>query len=406
MRVRLTCWLLLVCGLALFPPTSYAQEPEPACPVLVVWQQDDALHLREPGGAARVITREGIVQMFPSPTGERVAFTRWESPELASWGLWVVEADGRGERRIDAPPLVAEIRWLDDDTLYFNTIEAGNLRHELGFTPRNDLYRVDLPDDTVTALEPGGSFSFSPDGSRLAVIRPGIYDEEPGQIYALDPTGAEEPRELLDFSAVSSGSHVPFYPRLHWQDEVTLLVAIPEAGAVYALDAPPVALWQLHIDGSRAPIGDVPASYFGLPRWSSDGAALFYFRREIDDPNALTLYLADGNGGNETRYFATGLDVFIPPAWIPGSRRFVFGHDGALWLGAPGVEPQRWIEAGALLAGPQVVGQYVLFVSRGAQPGQLELRCAPVYDPAGGSVVLATGINQLPFAAVLPAPVD
>jgi hypothetical protein len=400
MRTRLICWLL-ACGLAFIPAASHAQEP--ACPLVVAWQQDDELHLRTPDGSAQVIAREGIIQMFPSPAGERVAFTRWESPEPASWALWVVGADGSREQRIDAPPLVAEIRWLDDDTLYFNTIEPGDLHHQLGPTPRNDLYRVDLPNGTMTPVAPGGTFSYSPDGSRLAVVRPGVYDEEPGRITILDPAGRDEPHELLDFPAVSSGTHAPFYPRLHWGDEATLLVAIPKAGAVYALDAPPVTLWRLHIDdGNREIIGEVPASYFGLPRWSNDGAALFYFRREIDDPNILALYLADGDGANAVRYFESGLDAFVLPAWIPGSQRFVYVNDGAFWLGAPGIEPLRWIEADGLLAGPQVVGSYVLFVSHGAEPGQVELRCANIDDPAGEMAVIATGVNQLPFAAVLP----
>jgi hypothetical protein len=400
MHARVMCWLL-ICGLALIPAASHAQGP--TCPLIVAWQQDDELRLRTPDGTARVIAREGIVQMFPSPAGERVAFTRWESSEPASWALWVVGADGSGEQRIDAPPLVAEIRWLDDETLYFNTIEPGDLHHQLGAIPRNDLYRVDVTNQTVTPVEPGGTFSFSPHGSQLAVVNPGIYAEAPGRITILDPTGAEEPLELLEFPAVSSGTHAPFYPRLHWQDEAALLVAIPEAGAVYALDAPPVTLWRLHIDaGDREIIGEVPASYFGLPRWSSDGLALFYFRREIDDPNILALYLADGDGANAVRYFEVGLDAFVPPIWIPGSHRFVYVNDGAFWLGAPGTEPLRWIDAAGLLAGPQVVGSYALFVSRGAGPGQVELRCANVADPAGEMAVIATGTDQLPFAAVLP----
>src|SRR5262249_37708098 len=130
-----------------------------------------------------------------------------------------------------------------------------------------------------------------------------------------------------------------------WEaDETFLRVAIPDKDLIYDdVNGPPTVLWRLGVDGSKQQIGSVRASFFGLPRWSSDGSQMVFLRRVGDHTsNQFNLVIADGMGKELNDHYASGETGSIgAPEWIPNSTRFIYpmGDPGSYWSGSLGADP-------------------------------------------------------------------
>jgi len=171
-------------------------------------------------------------------------------------------------------------------------------------------------------------------------------------------------------------------------------VAIPDKDAVYndGADAPPVALWRLGLDKTREVIGQVPASFFGLPQWSSDTQVLTYVQRLGETTsNQFEIITAGTNGEAATRYAGGSAGAVQPPLWIPGTQRFVFaqGQPGESWLGGPGLTPERLPNAEETMLLPVFAGgsTYVFTTSQGATT--TELRYAQLSEVGSPSTLIA-----------------
>jgi uncharacterized protein YjdB len=144
-------------------------------------------------GSARQLTNMPMPSTAPSvsPDGRRIIYLgqRETSPGRLAQGIFTMNADGSDERqvftgqRLDQPSFTP-----DGQSIYFLRDDGSNRQ------PSKRLYRlrIGLPPDSAQALTPGSlfvqSYSFSPDGSRIAlgVSERSPQNQEVRRAYVLD----------------------------------------------------------------------------------------------------------------------------------------------------------------------------------------------------------------------------
>ncbi len=341
------CCLFL---LLLFAPTV-AQD---ALGLVIAWVDDGDLWRWSGGEAERIA--EFAIRPIVSPDGTKIAFTLSNSNENRSpYSLWIWDSETREEKPIfsigdlsaedEAPTRwIDKIAWLDSARLLVNTAHDNPMM----FDSLNDLWLVNIETGDVRQLRSsgfGGDFTISPDGKYVALMTSGTYDGSSSQISIVNSKTFEEVAALT-FPTVSMASEMRFYPEIFWEaDGQGLRVAIPDADAIYTDDGSlPVALWRVTINGETEKIGEVPASFFGLPRWSFDGQHLLYMQRVGGaTSNTFEMMLAAGDGTNPLVYARGEAGTIGSPRWLTDAPEFVFnqGEAGAYWLGASDKPPAR-----------------------------------------------------------------
>jgi hypothetical protein len=348
--------MYLILGvMALLPaPGSDAQES----PILMVtWAEDGVLYLwREGDAQPRALggNNAGLPQL--SPDGQRIAFKRTPITDTGVTGsLWVVNVDGTGEQQLydAAPDVVGQVEWRDNEVLLFNTVRY----LEIGLRENDDLLLANVITAQVNELLPageGGQFHIGPEGE-VVLVQPGAYQGDPGTIRYLAPDDLLI--DLLAYDGVSTASEYAFYADVQWINSTTLLTAIPDADLIYqeeTLDEYPTRLYRLTTDGTSEAIGAVPASFFGQPRWSADGAYLTFLQRTGTAADlTFELWLAAGDGTGAERYDLTQQS----PVWDTGSARFLYPYAGSIWIGEPANEPVERVSEGSMLFLPTVLAR-------------------------------------------------
>jgi len=392
-------WIVL---LVLFGMPARAQDAALPDGLVVAWVAEDGMLAQVGQGAALPVPTAGlVVDIAVAPDGQHIALTSAEDLRLPL-ELWSVGVDGASLQRLvaqdglaasaDDPAYIANVVWLDATTILFSTVHQGSF----GLQPQDDLWRADIDSGAVARLLPsgeGGQFSVSPDRQQVLVITAGAYGAADGRISLLDArTGGLS--DLFTFPAVSTASEYRFYPQVFWDaDSTAVHVAIPDKDLVYDdVNSPPVALWRLDIDGEPAQIGAVPASFFGLPQWSDDGAYLLYLQRlGAATSNQFALLVADGNGEDTTTMTTGEAGSFGTPTWIPGSTQFVYAQSepGAHRLASPGASLRLLPEP---MFNLKVVPGGIVYAS--AQAAPYELRYLHMDDLV--SLPIATVNNLYP----------
>ncbi len=177
----------------------------------VVYLFRDALWSADADGAqARALTRGMAVYAYDvTPDGARVAFAAgaWQGDrkrrELVESGVWLVNTNGTGLRRLSVPTAgrgararVGHLRWSPDGKdLAFDVVGGGSSRAGGG-----TLYVVHPPDGKATAAvkAPVHSFEWTPEG-RIKYRQP-IPGEEGLAEWVVTPNGAP-PARLPDHPA-------------------------------------------------------------------------------------------------------------------------------------------------------------------------------------------------------------
>ena len=337
--IILLIFLLTACNLGQAPVNQENVNPTPVdgerlivawvdAGNLMVWQTGDTLPRRIASG--------GVVQPFVAPDGQHIAFTRGAQARAET--LWVVDVNGTAEQQLvgERPATynpgenqVGDIIWLDERSIYFNTLQQQAPFYE----PRNDLYRVDIHTRELALIavpSAGGRIVLSPDKQHLITTYHGTYGRQDGVIRLMDLFGREDPDNLLFFNGISTASEFRFYPDVYFSDD-TVLLAIPDPDLIYSetgdSEAAETILWQIPLDNpsGRGIIGTVQASFFGLPQWSYDGSAMIYLQR-TGDSNQFTAFLAEGNADNPVAIFGGSVGEIEAPQWLPGSNRFVYAR--------------------------------------------------------------------------------
>ncbi|MCU0513100.1 MAG: hypothetical protein MUE40_11075 [Anaerolineae bacterium] len=354
---RLVLLLLLAgCAPGAVAPSPVATLP-PAGPRLVVaWAQGGDLLLWQTGEVApRRAAVGGVIRPYLAPDGQSVAFTR--GPDGAPDTLWHVPLAGGSEQQLvgDGRPLryrpgdrqIGDVVWLDAEVLYFNTLS----RAQPAFVPAHDLYRVQTRTREVALLLPpgeGGRPHLSPDGRQIALVAAGTYGVQDGRIRVVDLLAQQEPRNLLFFVGVATGSHYGFYPPVAWEPgSASLLTAIPDPNGLYsetasARSTPPTRLWRLPVDqpAGRDIIGTVNASFFGLPAWSPTAAQMLFLER-LPGSNTFLAQQAAADGTAPQTLARGNAGLLAMPQWLPGGQVIVNeGQPGRLLLLAADAAPQ------------------------------------------------------------------
>ena len=298
---------------------------------LYVWQTGDVF--------ARRVASGGVIQPFIAPDGARIAFTR--GPAGAPDSLWLVTTDGALEQQLvgEGKPAtyfqaqMGQVVWWDATTLYFNTLK----RDVPASTPRHDLYRANvITRDVSQILAPGegGRITFSPNHDKIALVSAGDYGKHNGRIRVIDPLAQQPAIDLLFFTGVATGAHSGFYPPIAWvEDEGALLAAIPDKDVLYGEDegkeVPETVIWRLPLatPSDREMVGAIPASFFGMPRWSEDGGHMVYLTRT--DGETFQIMLADAIGENAFEIDSGKAGEIEMPAWIPGTTQFFYSKGQA-----------------------------------------------------------------------------
>jgi hypothetical protein len=311
---------------------------------LMVWKEAEAI--------GQELANGDVNYPYIAPDGKHVAFTRGFLPDE----LWVIEENGAGEQKMvdaslftpgDGTPLLAQINWVNDSTILFNTLR----QNAIGLQPQNDLWRADIQTGETTVIldaNEGGSFSISPDRKTVAVIYPGHYAEPNGRIRLVNVDTLVW-QDIFTFMGVSSGSESAFYPEMFWEaDSSAVRVAIPDKDLVYDdINTSPTDLWRVTVDGQSEQISSVQASFFGQPHWSSDGNNLTYLQRTGEaTSNQFALMVSDSNGRNAAEYARGEAGKIGSPVWIQGTDQFVYAYDapGTYWIGRVGSPPHRLSE--------------------------------------------------------------
>jgi hypothetical protein len=350
--------LIAACTLG-FPTEPAGTNSAPTVPLVdaalltVTWVQNGDLWVWRQGEARpQVIASGGVVRPYLAPDARHIAFTRGsEGRPLSLWAAvvdgssaWeVVSADRIGAVQAVQPALY-EIHWLDAGVIYFNTARLS----ENALNPQSDLWRADIRNRAVNQLLPageGGSIHISPDRQQIALVYPGNYGVQDGRIRVIDPL-AQSRDDLFFFTGISTGANFPFFTPVQWSpDSDALYLAVPDKDLIYGDDGTlPVRLWRLTPGTEdREVLGAVPASFFGLPRWSEDQARLLYLRRLASAAdNQFELIIANQDGSNPARYDTGVVGGFGLAEWLPDSLQFVYvnGEAGQYTIGRPGAARQ------------------------------------------------------------------
>lgn len=176
-----------------------------------------------------------------SPDGTRIAFSR--ASDDGSTGVWVVNADGTGERRLTVNPrgLDEAPSWSPDGrTIVFSRVRFESTEPEpVPLEDARDLYAVPADGGEPTVLLGGGSDDFapawSPDGTRLAFTRLAHGGPE---IWVL-PLEGREPVRLV--------SSEPGAWRAAWSPDGTRLILQDASGRVSVVGADGSGLHTLQL---------------------------------------------------------------------------------------------------------------------------------------------------------------
>lgn len=359
-------------------PSATADPPAPQLVVAFV----DGGHLyawRLGDGAPRRVAERVTSPPHLSPDGRQIAFTRGQDGRAQT--LWLVELERDAQRQLTAigelparpgaSPAIAQIGWLDAETLYFNTEQV----YPWGTLPDHNLYRVDVGSPTRAArplpsliLPPGagGAFTPSPDGRWLIAVNPGVYDTAQGVVHLLDPRG-EIVRSAHRFTAVTTAAEAPFYPPVEWlPDSSGARLTIPDRRALTEpAAAPPSRIWLIPVSGEARIVGIGPVGPHGLPVWSQRSGAMLYSLPSVEGHDLMR---ADADGSNSV-VAAAGLGAVY--AWLPDSDRFVFGAgaDAPLLLdredrGAPQIIAER-------AAHFHIAGRWIVYAEGERAPAEL-----------------------------------
>jgi TolB protein len=238
-------------------------------------------------------------------TGEqRIAFARWREPR----GVWVVNSDGSGERRVFD---WGETRWpswsADGSRVLFSRQEGGRTedveRCFWGFCftfPAHPQWRLGAvnPDDGVFNDVPASKWSLAPDWS--PVDSSIVYSDEHGlRIQSEDGSYTFQLTDHpMDTSPVWSpagtgAARVAFVRRQHdhWE--------------IYRVDADGRNLTRL-TDTPRKPGGDVGHSV--APAWSPDGHFIAFL---TDRTGRWEIWVMRANGSQQRPMFKTALDGLV-----------------------------------------------------------------------------------------------
>jgi Tol biopolymer transport system component len=230
-----------------------------------------------------------------SPDGRKIAFLSRRARGM--WDLYVMNADGGGQRRLMQDVRLEGLDWSPDGR---NIAVAAPGQGLIGF------YAVNTDGSGRRLLvRPGVAPAWSPDGRRIAYAARGIW---------LVNADGSEPRQL---TTQSNGRNT----RLYWSPDGRKLAFLSGACGdfcehLYVINADGSGLRNLtpHLRGG-------PGRGAADPSWSPDGRTIAFVRRDF---RSNAVYVVRPDGGSGRRRLTWAPVDYAAPAWSPDGRRIAF----------------------------------------------------------------------------------
>jgi len=313
------------------PPPSPTPTPVPR---RFVYTADGNVHLWTMGGSPAELTTSGDANdVVISDDGQVIAFTRKVDDNHEE--LWSIKADGTNLQKLvsaadfDAmttdPDFITTQVWTFDfvpgsHTIAYNTLP---FYRGPGLILNDDLRLVDADtssQNTLISPGQGGSFTYSPDGSQIAVIAA-------ESVILINADGSNH-REVLTYPVISTYSEYQFYPRPVWMpDGSAVRIVIPPESALEE-PTPPSKVWHIPVDGSSPTelfsFTAAPLSFEDYALTPHAGK-LAYMQSTGGPGSTRELHIIQADGSGDTNYDSGELSF---EGWSPDGSRFIYSRRG------------------------------------------------------------------------------
>jgi len=274
-----------------------------------------------------------------SPDSSRIAFLR--SADFTNQNLYVIRSDGSGELLLLSAADFAALPRTDPGalTLNINQLEWIPRSNRLAFSTRlvfdgpglilnRDLWVIDTDTATRTNLLPpgsGGMFTYSPDGSQIAL-------SSPTSVSLLNADGSNLRMNVLTYPFINTASEYAFHVMPTWRSDSGALRAVVPPEEPFAIPTPNSMVWNLPVDGSPAgSMGFIVNSFLNAAPFSPDLSRLAYLRPSGGSGNISELHIVNLDGGGDLNVATSTYDQIY---WSPDSSRLLVSASdpGGLYL--------------------------------------------------------------------------
>ncbi len=336
------------------PPTAVPHPMSPAA-LTVAYIKDGDVHVWVEGGSSTALTNvDDVVKLSVSSDGQVIAYVRDTPFDPFTYQLWAVNTSTPTNERLlvsypEMDALKAASQFSNAAGLDFDQLTWRPGTHDLyystvprfegpGYVPLYDLRTVNvdtLAKSTIFDFGQAGAFTFSPDGTQIALSLP-------ESISLVNADGSNLRSQVLTYPLVITYSEYQYVPSPIWDSSsASLRVAIPPADPL-AEPTPPTSLWFIPTDGSAATqLGSIPAIPFDWPddAFSPNMSYVAYSKsvgEATENQREIHIAYADGSGDI---IFATGTSLQFR-GWAPDATRFLYAsnstEDSGLYLGGIG----------------------------------------------------------------------
>lgn len=373
---------------------------EPSPEILVIGPQDtlppvpvegaiayisngNAWLMRDSSSSRRALTTEGKLdgRVFDlSPDGRQLIYTTQitSALDLPLNDLWLANTTIVGEQPITLGIQgVLQAEWspvVTQPLIAYSTAERS--ANPPGWQANNDLWLINLAGplpEPVEIVPPntqglypwwGTSFTWSPDGSRLAYARAdqiGVIDlapllPEPSAEVSL----SDHTTPLLDFAPLQTFSDWVWVPGLSWSPDGQFIAAVIHGLPLASEPEEESQVFDLWLIGSDGGVSAKAVEQVGMwsnPAWGSNGIA---FGRAVDPLQSVNsryaIEVIDRDGSNSRRIFPFREEpgVRLPElVWSPDGAELLFIYGGNLHLTRSDGGPPKQLSTDGQASHPQ-----------------------------------------------------
>ncbi len=311
-------------------PADPAASPTPL-PVFRLFYIDGSRNLfiwTESGGSQMLVSSGDVGYLVPAPDGSRVAYTR--TSDYLNYSLWVINNDGGSSHELvsikDFTTMKTdpEMQGLAPDFLIW-TPDGSSLAFTTspkyegpGYSIQEDLWVVNANSGERRQLLPvgaGGAFYFSPDGSKIALVKP-------DRINVANADGTNL-KEVFTYTPVITYSEYAYRAVPVWSpDSASLWTSIPPADPITPGQS--TGIWRIPTDGTTAAqLGSIYVNFLTPVALSHNQDRILYISDGVTSrDNIAEVHIANADGSGDS-IFMTG-DSNGPLQWSPDGKYFNF----------------------------------------------------------------------------------